>query len=162
MAKTKPIQWRTEKRKIGDLIEWEKNPRRLTEKQAADLDKSIDKFGYVEEIVLNFDGKSIIGGHQRRRVMMLRQKLSPDTELDCRLPDRELTELEHEELAIRLNKNQGEWDFDKLANEFDEPLLIAWGFEAPEFGIQEEEKTPHTMGDANVDKTICPACKRPF
>jgi len=155
------IQWRTEKRRIGDLIEWEKNPRRLTEKQAEDLRNSIVKFGYVEEIVLNYDGKSMIGGHQRRRIMQLQLMLDPTTEIDVRLPDRELTPEEREELAIRLNRNSGEWDFDLLANEFDESKLIEWGFEAPEFGMGEEAK-PHSMGDANQDHSFCPKCKRPY
>lgn len=157
---TPPIQWRTEKRRIGDLIEWEKNPRRLTEKQAADLKASFERFGYVEEVVLNFDGKSMIGGHQRRRIMQLQLMLDPKTEIDVRLPSRELTPEEREELAIRLNKNSGEWDFDRLANEFNEDKLIEWGFEAPEFGM--EEKQPHNMGDAAQDHSFCPKCKRPY
>ena len=34
------------------------------------------------------------------------------------------------ELNVRLNQNSGEWDWDKLANEFDMTELIDWGFDA--------------------------------
>lgn len=156
-----PITWTTEKRRIGDLVEWEKNPRRLTEKQAEGLRDSLLKFGYVEPVVVNHDGKSMIGGHQRRRVMQLFLAVDPTFEIDVRIPSRELTPEEREELAIRLNKNTGEWDFDILANEFDEDKLIAWGFEAPEFGM-EAEKNPASMGDQNQKHDFCPKCKRAY
>ena len=46
------IFWKTEKRKISDLVPTEHNPRRLTDKQYKDLKKSLEKnltsipFGY--------------------------------------------------------------------------------------------------------------------
>jgi len=52
-----------------------------------------------------------------------------------RVPERELTEREAEELAIRLNKNTGDWDFDALANNFELDDLLNWGFDKKELDI---------------------------
>ncbi len=127
--------WRNERRRIGDLVEWDKNPRRLTEKQAVDLGVSLRKFGYVDPIVLNADGRSIIGGHQRRRLMMLLELAGPDGVVDVRVPDRQLDDDDFAELALRLNRNTGEWDFDALANSFDNEWLLKIGFDERDFGM---------------------------
>lgn len=151
-ASTGPIVWRTERRRIGDLVEWEKNPRRLTEKQAADLAASMRKFGYVEEIVVNADGRSIIGGHMRRKVALVQALLNPDAVVDVRVPSRPLSESEGIELALRLNRNTGEWDFDMLANDFDIPELVSFGFENWEFGMvppSDDNATAEAGGDAH-------------
>ena len=157
MSRSEPIVWRTEKRKLRELVEWEKNPRELTRKQADDLKQSLEKFGYVEEIVLNADGHSMIGGHQRRRVMMAQALVDPESEVDVRIPSRQLSAKEAEELAIRLNLNQGQWDWDKLGNDFDEQELIDWGFEPAQLGMEDAApagsataSTP-TEGDAPIE-----------
>ena len=152
------ITWSNEKRKLKDLKDWPKNPRKITDKQAAQLAKSIVKFGYIEPIQINLDG-TILGGHMRKRILLVAGIAKGDTVVDVRVPSRLLTEEEVEEVNIRLNRNTGEWDFDALANEFDEDKLIDWGFEAPDFGVDEEK--PHSMGDANQGE-FCSKCKRPF
>jgi hypothetical protein len=113
-------KWHTEKRFIADLIPAKYNPRELTEKQAQDLGQSLDKFGLPEPIVVNLNNV-IIGGHQ----------LQGETEVDVRLPDRQLSQEEEVELNLRLNKNTGQWDFDALAN-MDESLLQIVGFTSEE------------------------------
>ena len=147
-ASTGPIVWRTERRRIGDLVDWEANPRRLTDKQAEDLKSSLQKFGYVEEIVVNADGRSIIGGHMRRRVAIAQALLDPDALVDVRIPSRPLNEQEGIELAIRLNKNTGEWDLDALANSFDEVVLREWGFGDFDFG---RHHTSAPVGDQTAE-----------
>jgi len=147
----KILTWHTEQRRIGDLVEWEKNPRLLTQKEAHDLACSLENFGYVETVVLNHDGKSIIGGHQRRRIMLAEAMVNPDAMIDVRMPSRQLSVKEAEELAIRLNRNTGQWDYDKLANEFEVEELITWGFDAAELGIDlsEEEPEPEKTGGSD-------------
>lgn len=49
-------------------------------------------------------------------------------EIEVRVPNRKLTEKEFEELAIRLNKNRGEWDNGLLKQFFDSDSLKEWGF----------------------------------
>lgn len=120
------IVWRSEKRSLNDLIPAEYNPRQMTEKQAKDLSTSLERFNLADPIVINTDNK-IIGGHQRINVL----KQRGIQEVDVRVPSRQLTEHEEKELNIRLNKNLGEWDIDKLAG-FDEELLLDIGFESDE------------------------------
>ena len=120
------IKWHTEKRKIGELIPYENNPRQLSEKQYQDLKRSLSKFNLAEIPAINTDMK-IIAGHQRLKV--LSEIYGKDYEIDVRVPNRELTKKEFEEYNIRSNKNSGEWDFDVLANEFDLGDLKEWGFD---------------------------------
>lgn len=126
-AEGSDLVWRNERRKIGELVDWERNPRQMTEKQASDLAASLKRFGYVESIAVNLDG-TIIGGHMRRRVLLAQAMIDPGVEIDVRVPSRALTPEEVEELAIRLNRNLGEWDWGALANTFDEESLLEWGF----------------------------------
>jgi ParB-like chromosome segregation protein Spo0J len=62
--------WKTEKRKVDDLIPFEHNPRKITEAQVEQLKKSLDKFGLVEIPAVDTDNK-IVAGHQRLTIMKL-------------------------------------------------------------------------------------------
>jgi len=120
------ITWTNEKRKISELTHAEYNPRQLTEKQAKDLDASLERFNLADPIIINADNK-IIGGHQRINILKRRGAV----EVDVRVPSRQLTEHEEKELNLRLNKNLGEWDFDLLAD-FDQEMLLDVGFDSAE------------------------------
>lgn len=123
--------WTTEKRKIKDLVPWDKNPRTLTKKQAEDLRKSLEKFNLVEIPAINTDNK-VIAGHQRIAIMHL---IGRGEELiDVRVPNRPLTEEEFKEYNLRSNKNVGEWNWDMLANHFDLDMLKNVGFSRDELG----------------------------
>jgi ParB-like chromosome segregation protein Spo0J len=122
------------------------------------LSTSIEHFGLAEPIVINIDN-IIIGGHARYFVL---QK-NGETECKCYIPSRKLSAKEVKELNVRLNKNiAGTWDFDMLANEFDLPDLLEWGFKEGELGIFE----PATeSGQGKLDekkKHICPNCGTEF
>lgn len=119
------IKWTAEKRKISELIPAEYNPRKLTDDQASQLIKSLERFSLADPIIINKNNK-IIGGHQR--IKMLAGKTN---EVDVRVPDRELTADEERELNLRLNKNLGEWDFELLAS-FSEDMLKDVGFDSKE------------------------------
>jgi ParB-like chromosome segregation protein Spo0J len=118
------ITWHLEKRKLKDLYPYDKNPRQLSEKQFEQLKKSVDKFGLIDRPCINADG-TIIGGHQRLHVM----NPFPDDLIEVMVPNRLLESKEVEELNIRLNANQGSWDQDILANEFEIDELVEWGME---------------------------------
>lgn len=132
------IHWSLREYKIGDLTDYSKNPRQLTESQYKQLKTSLDKFGMIDKPIVNADNRNtIIGGHQRINVL---RKVGAAT-VTAWVPSRELTEKEVEELNIRLNKNTGEWDFDILANEFEFDDLLSWGFDENEligFGADAE------------------------
>ncbi len=112
-----------EKKKISDLKPAPYNPRKSSDKQEANLKKSLEKFGVVEPIVFNKQTGHIVGGHFRIREL---KKLGYK-EVDCVIVD--LNEDDEKELNIRLNANTGEWDFDILVNEWDIEQLKGWGLE---------------------------------
>jgi DNA modification methylase len=120
------IAWHIEKRRIADLNPAVYNPRRMTDKQAADLGVSLERFGLAEPVVINLNN-TIIGGHQR--VVIL--KAQGVEEVDVMVPSRLLSPEEERELNVRLNKNLGEWDLDALCN-FDAEFLKGVGFSADE------------------------------
>lgn len=158
------INWTNGRRKASELKGAEYNPRQMTEAQVARLAASIDKFSLVDPIIVNKDG-TVIGGHMRLRVLAMKGV----QEVDVRVPDRQLTEAEERELNLRLNKNNGEWDWDKLM-EFDEDMLTDVGFEAAELAwfldpkVKDESgevKTGALAGDGSSKGggfTVCPEC----
>ena len=121
------------------LIEAEYNPRQLTEKQFADLKQSIETFGFVEPIVINTKkGREnvVVGGHQRLKIA----KILNFKKVPC-VPVA-LSRNKERELNVRLNKNSGSWDWDKLANEFDLDELLDWGFEEKDMGLFQDDPEP--------------------
>lgn len=140
------ISWHIEQRQVNELVPYHKNPRDITEQGLKDLNKSIDKFGLAEPIVINKETNIIIGGHAR----WLTLKEQNIKECDCYVPNRKLSDKEVEELNIRLNKNiAGVFDFDILANEFELPDLLEWGFEEKELDINLwNDKTDEELDDA--------------
>jgi DNA modification methylase len=150
MGNSVKLTWHTEKRRLGDLIEWDKNPRQLKDHDAEHLKKSLDNFGVADPLIINTDNR-IIGGHMRRRIM-LQSGYKPDDLVDVRVPERELTEREAEELAIRLNKNTGDWDFDALANNFELDDLLEWGFEKQELDLDLWAGEPPEDVEPQIDK----------
>lgn len=119
------INWTLQQFNIDELTDYYKNPRSLSDKEFKQLKTSLDKFGMIDKPIVNADSlHTIIGGHQRKHVL----EATGVSEIECWIPDRELSDKEVEELNIRLNKNTGSWDFDVLANEFELPDLVEWGF----------------------------------
>lgn len=124
MASTKLI-WHTEKRRINDLIPWEKNPRSLSDKQLKDLKHSLKKFNLVEIPAIDTDNR-IIAGHQRLKVLQLLGR--GQEEIEVRAPNRKLTQAEYEQYLLTSNAVTGDWDFSKLKS-FDIGLLLDIGFD---------------------------------
>lgn len=147
---TKPLQWHIEQRRVKDLIPWDKNPHVMDDTERQHLSNSIDKFDYVEVVVINTNN-IIVGGHQRIKDFTAKGKL--DELIDVRVPDRKLTDKEHAELAMRLNKNRGHDDEELLKAFFSADDLKEWGFGVDElmdiFKMVDEDgnepaKTDHT------------------
>jgi len=117
------MNWHTETRKISELKNWESNPRTISEENFDELVSSIDDLGNFEPLVIDIDG-TVIAGNQRLRVA---QKLG-QTEVEVSVPERKLTEQEIKKIGVISNRHSGEWDMDKLANEF-EDVLTELGFD---------------------------------
>ena len=144
------ITWSNEKRKLSELVPWERNPRQITDKQAKRLEESFEQFGQVEIIAIGPENQ-IYNGHQRLKV--LSQKYGADYEVDVRVASRALTEKEREKLTVYLHKGAaGEWDYDLLANEFELDDLLDWGFDKKELDIDLWAGDPPEDVEPQIDK----------
>jgi len=147
------LVWHTEQRRVSELTPWEKNPRRMTKKQAEGLKKSLSKFNLMSIPVVDLDGR-IVSGHQRVNILKLLGR--GNETIDIRVPNRKLSEAEYREANLRENKNLGEWDEDLLAA-IDEELMQEVGFNGLEinniFGLAPPPERDNGKGIAT-----CPAC----
>ena len=153
------LNWTTEKRKLSELIDWEKNPRQLSKHDAEHIQKSLEKFGVADPLVINLDN-TIIGGHQRKRILKMIN--DPNYEVDVRVPERLLNDEEVAELNIRLNKNTGAFDWDILANEFEMDDLLEWGFSEEELTGQTFDPESKEDIENEVEFIECPECGHRF
>ncbi len=149
----KMITWHLEKRLVKELKPHPKNPRQLSKDQERHLNSSINKFGLAEKPIINTDS-TIIGGHQRLQILK-KQKVK---EIECWVPERELNSAEVDELNVRLNKNTGSFDFDILANQFEIPDLLEWGFSVDDLDIGSLEDIESEQKESKKKKSTCPNC----
>ncbi|HKK54035.1 MAG TPA: DNA modification methylase [Patescibacteria group bacterium] len=119
------LQWHTVQKRVNDLIPQEVNPRKITDKQMADIKKSLTKFNLVEIPALDLDNK-ILAGHQRIKALQLLGR--GEKLIDVRIPNRKLSEDEAKRYLIASNALGGDWDFEKLKS-FDLDLLTDIGFD---------------------------------
>jgi site-specific DNA-methyltransferase (adenine-specific) len=154
------LQWRTEARKVDDLVPNAKNPRSLSAKQKADLEASITKFNLVEIPAVNTDNQ-VLAGHQRLKILKALGR--GQEEIDVRVPSRILTKEECEEYMLRSNRNTGSWDFE-LLREFDTAFLLDIGFDDVDLGniwddvleIDEDEFDEEKAAEEAKDTDIKP------
>jgi len=140
-------------KKIADLIQAEYNPRQLNSEQYEQIKSSLLRFGCVDPVLVNVheDRKNvIIGGHQRSKVW---KDLGNDT-----IPCVELSlDLDKEkELNVRLNKNTGEFDFDMLAEHFEQDDLLDWGFDESEFEFELDDSNDNDEDSEYTNKIEAP------
>jgi ParB-like chromosome segregation protein Spo0J len=89
------------------------NPRKNLKPGDPEYDKllrSFQEFGYVEPIVWNKQTGTVVGGHQRLKVL----SAMGETEIECVVVD--LPKEREQTLNIALNKIQGGWDEELLAS----------------------------------------------
>lgn len=143
--------------KLGDLLEWEKNPVQISEREAKELAKSLERFEHVLPYVAaappnGHKGLPLLDGHQRKMVEITLLKTPPSTMVDVRIPSRKLTEKERQELAVRLRKNTGTFDFDKLSEFFDTKDLLDWGFTEKELSSEGFEFGEPKDAEPQIDR----------
>lgn len=143
--------------KISDIHPNPKNPRRITQQNAERLIKSIEQLPQMMDlrpIVVDENGV-ILGGNMR--FLALKKAGYKD------LPDAwvkradELTAAQKREFIIKDNSSFGEWDWDALANEWDDLPLAEWGVDIPDFSIPEENKEIDEKGMSETEHE-CPKC----
>src|SRR3990167_4535578 len=119
-----PIIWKTEMRRVRNLIEYQGNPRIISDHQMEILQKSLKKFSLAEIPAINTDN-TVLAGNQRIKGLALLGKM--DEFIDVRVPSRKLTEKEAEEYLLVSNRGGGEWDWEALKS-FSPDLLQDVGF----------------------------------
>lgn len=123
---SKKLEWRTERRKIKDLIRYEKNPRVLSPKQLEGLKRSLKKYNLAELPCINLDG-TLVAGNQR--VLALSLLGRENEEIEVRVPNRALTDAEFRDYLLTSNRSGADWDWAKLAADFDLDELMTAGFD---------------------------------
>lgn len=139
-----------EKRLLSELKPADYNPRvalKPEDEEYQKIKRSIERWGYIDPIIINSDG-TIIGGHQRYSVL---SELGYD-EIDVVCLD--LNKDDEMALNVALNKISGEWDELKLKDllveldiaDFD---LSLTGFSQPEIDelIELTDFEPDTIDD---------------
>lgn len=145
------LTWKTIQVRLCDLKEWDKNPAQISERDAKQLAKSLDKFGYIIPFVAAApkNGKKelpLLDGHQRKMVELSLRHTDPKTLVDVRVPNRPLTDKEKQEAVIRMRSNTGEYNPDALLNWFESGDLLEWGmspYELSNIGFEFESVDPN-------------------
>lgn len=132
------------------------NPRIIKDERFKKLCKSIKEFPKMmtlRPIIIDNEGM-ILGGNMRFKALLeLGYKEVPDEWV--RRAD-ELTEDEKRRFIIEDNLPFGEWDWDSLANNWDELELTEWGMDIPHFEVPEADQKEF---DENIDtENECPNC----
>ena len=145
----------TKYRKLSELHELPGNPRTIKKDQFEKLKKSIkDNADYFEArpiILSDRTGKLvIIAGNQRYKAA----KTIGMTEVPTILLEG-LSEEREREIVIRDNVENGDWDMDALANEWNAQDLLDWGVELPELEAMTEvvEDTPPEVNEEEEPMT---------
>lgn len=148
---SKKLLWHTEKRKVKDLVRYEKNPRKLSATQLDGLKRSLKKFDLAELPCINTDG-TLVAGNQRVFVLSLLGR--DEDEIEVRVPNRTLTEAEFKDYLLTSNRSGGSWDFEKLAADFDIEQLLTAGFDSLDLSNIFDDSLEITDDGFNEEKEV--------
>jgi len=143
----------TDKLKISKIKKNPKNPRVIKDSKFEKLVKSIQDFPQMLEIrpiVVNED-MVILGGNMRYEAA----KKAGLKEVPIIIAN--LTKEQQDEFIIKDNVGFGDWDWDILANEWDEELLCDWGLDLPTYNNNEINQE-----DFSTDFSLPDGDKAPF
>lgn len=142
--------------KVGEIKPNPNNPRVIKDDKFKKLVKSIQEFPQmlnIRPIVVN-DDMIVLGGNMRLKAC----KEAGIKEIPI-IKASELTEEQQREFIIKDNVGFGEWDWEMIANEWDESQLTEWGLDIPDFKpivaeaeeddfeVPDEIKTDIVIGD---------------
>jgi DNA modification methylase len=129
------------------------NPRIIKDDKFAKLVKSINEFPQMlnlRPIVVN-DDMVVLGGNMRLKAC----KEAGLKEIPI-IKASELTEQQQKEFIVKDNVGYGEWDWNDLANNWDEQELIDWGLDIPGFDAEviEAEEDDFSVPDGGIETDI--------
>jgi hypothetical protein len=115
---------------INEIKPNSSNPRIIKDDKFKKLVKSIQDFPQMLELrpIVIDENNIVLGGNMRLKAC-----------IEAGLKDvpvkqaKELTEEQKKEFIVKDNVGYGEWDWDDLANNWDEQLLTEWGLDIPNF-----------------------------
>lgn len=131
------IQWKAEKRNVADLKDLSNNPRKIKGEAFEKLKARIIERGFHDILKVDTEGY-VLSGNQRKRALT---DLGI-TEVTVLVPDRPLDPKERDAIILESNRNDGDWDYDMLANEFDIDLLKDVGFSDSDLGLVSFKANP--------------------
>lgn len=152
------LETKTFEIELDKLTPTEKNPRQISKKDFENLKKSLADFPEMKSIreVVVDENFRILGGHMRVRAL---KDLGETT-----VPVKQvfgLTEKQKDKFVIKDNLQNGDWDMDKLANEWDELELQDWGLDlnAPKIDWADvEDLSDENYEQPEHEMLECPAC----
>lgn len=148
---SREIKWVEIEVHLSQLRPFEKNPRTITEEQFARLKQSLLEDGYHSRIKVTSDMR-LIGGHQRLRAL---RELGYE-HIPVLAPTTPITDEQYVRIMLRDNHNNGLWDMDVLANEYDIELLH-------DIGLHElTDIRPDEASQAGKKMVKCPQCSEIF
>jgi DNA modification methylase len=129
------------------------NPRIIKDDKFKKLVKSIQDFPQMLELrpIVIDENNIVLGGNMRLKAC-----------IEAGLKDvpvkqaKELTEEQKKEFIVKDNVGYGEWDWDDLANNWDEQLLTEWGLDIPNFdaNVLEAEEDNFAVPDGGSETDI--------
>ena len=129
------------------------NPRIIKDDKFKKLVKSIQDFPQMLELrpIVIDENNIVLGGNMRLKAC-----------IEAGLKDvpvkqaKELTEEQKKEFIVKDNVGYGEWDWDDLANNWDEQLLADWGLDIPNFDatVLEAEEDNFAVPDGGSETDI--------
>jgi hypothetical protein len=132
---------------LKTLTETEHNPRQISKKDFETLKKSLKEFPEMQEIreIVVDENMTILGGHQRVKAMIANGQEKATVKIV-----EGLTDDQKREFIIKDNIQNGEWDMDILANEWDIDDLNDWGLDEVKKYKEIIEDTPAPVDKENT------------
>ena len=138
-------------KKISSLNAAEYNPRRITPGELKQLENDIVEFGFQKPITVNIHTDRmnvIVGGHQGLKILKkLGKKMAPCIEVN-------LSYEKERELNVKLNRSNGDWDFEIMSKYYDIDELKRYGFKDGE--LKSMMPTYDDLKTLNPDYPIVP------
>lgn len=151
-----PLEWYTTQRKVSELIPCDFNPRQITDEELGRLKTSLEKFNLVEIPAIDIDNV-LLAGHQRIAAMFILGR--GDEAIDVRIPNRKLTEDEFKEYMLRSNIHNGDFDWNKIEEFFQDIDLSGIGMDMEaydEFLRENSSLPPEAEGEFDADLPVEP------
>lgn len=135
------VDWEIKRIPLSELRPWANNPRKISREAFEKLKSRIQARGFHDILKVDTDG-TVLSGNQRLRAL----KDFGVQAVACKVAPHKLTDNERAIIALESNKNDGEDDWDELAN-FDLSVLKEGGFTEGEikFNLNFKEIPPKNV-----------------